>query len=119
MRGRLVEEQHRGVADECPRDRDALTFTPGKSARRRVRPCAESESLEAAPRAVPVGWGIGDQEMCVIALQARSNLAWAGDVLRNTSQQIGVSPTGEVQYQGPCSLTAFPWDHAKPGGPPR
>ena len=71
------------------------------------------------PRGVPVGWGIGDQEMCVIALQARTNLAWAGDVNRGTGEQVGVSPTGEVQYQGPCSLTAFPWDHEKPGGPPR
>lgn len=73
----------------------------------------------ANPRAVPVGWGIGDQEMCVIALQARTNLGFAGDVKRGTGQQIGVSPTGEVQYQGPCSLMAFPWDHEKPGGPPR
>jgi hypothetical protein len=71
------------------------------------------------PRSATVGWGIGDQEMCVIALQARTNLAWAGDVNRGTSQQVDVSPTGEVQYQGPCSLTAFPWDHEKPGGPPR
>jgi hypothetical protein len=71
------------------------------------------------PRNVSVGWGIGDQEMCVIALQARTNLAWVGDVTRGTGQQVGVSPTGEVQHQGPCSLTAFPWDHDKPGGPPR
>lgn len=71
------------------------------------------------PRSATVGWGIGDQEMCVIALQARSNLAWAGDVTEGTSQEVRVSPTGEVQHQGPCTLTAFPWDHAKPGGPPR
>ena len=71
------------------------------------------------PRAVPVGWGIGDQEMCVIALQARTNLGWTGDVSRGDGQQIGVSPDGEVQYAGPCTLTAFPWDHTKPGGPPR
>ncbi|HWO24914.1 MAG TPA: hypothetical protein VNO30_39500 [Kofleriaceae bacterium] len=71
------------------------------------------------PRSVPVGWGIGDQEMCVIALQARTSLAWAGDVTAGTSTQRDVSSTGEVQYDGPCSLTAFPWDFEKKGGPPR
>jgi hypothetical protein len=71
------------------------------------------------PRDATVGWGIGDQEMCVVALQARTNLAWVGDVTRGTDQQVGESPTGEVQHQGPCALTAFPWDHDKPGGPPR
>lgn len=71
------------------------------------------------PRGVSVGWGIGDQEMCVVALQARTNLAWTGDVRRGTGQQTGVGPTGEIQYEGPCSLVAFPWDHDKPGGPPR
>jgi hypothetical protein len=73
----------------------------------------------ANPRPVPVGWGIGDQEMCVIALQARTNLGWSGDVTRGAGRQIGTGPDGEVQYDGPCTLTAFPWDHAKPGGPPR
>jgi hypothetical protein len=73
----------------------------------------------ANPRSAAVGWGIGDQEMCVIALQARSNLAWAGDVNRGTGTPLRVSPTGEVQYGGPCSLTAFPWDFDKPGGAPR
>ena len=71
------------------------------------------------PRNATVRWGIGDQEMCVIALQARTNLSWTGDVVRGTDQQVGVGPTGEVRHQGPCALTAFPWDHDKPGGPPR
>ncbi|MGN6109837.1 MAG: hypothetical protein ACTHU0_32315 [Kofleriaceae bacterium] len=71
------------------------------------------------PRDAAVGWGIGDQEMCVIALQARTDLAWDADVARGTSQQVGTGPTGEVGYAGPCALTAFPWDHEKPGGPPR
>jgi hypothetical protein len=71
------------------------------------------------PRNTVIGWGIGDQEMCVIALQARSNLAWDGDVARGAGQQVGVTPAGEVRYEGPCSLNAFPWDHEKPGGPPR
>ncbi|HWU86888.1 MAG TPA: hypothetical protein VN253_06420 [Kofleriaceae bacterium] len=71
------------------------------------------------PRNAVVRWGIGDQEMCVIAIQARTNLGWTGDALRGTGQQVGVGPTGEVHYQAPCSLTAFPWDFEKRGGPPR
>jgi hypothetical protein len=65
-----------------------------------------------------VGWGIGDQEMCVIALQARSNLAWTGDVTSG-SDRSAISPTGELQNRGPCTITAFPWDYDKPGGPAR
>jgi hypothetical protein len=57
--------------------------------------------------------------MCVVALQARSNLAWDGDVSEGSGQTVGVTPGGEVQHAGPCSLTAFPWDFEKPGGPPR
>ena len=71
------------------------------------------------PREAAVGWGIGDQEMCVVALQARTNLAWDGDVPDGTSAKVGTSATGEEQHAGPCSLNAFPWDHDKPGGPPR
>ena len=71
------------------------------------------------PRPDEVGWGIGDQEMCVVALQARTNFAWDAAVRRGTSAQVGTGPTGEVHYQGPCNLMAFPWDHEKPGGPAR
>jgi hypothetical protein len=71
------------------------------------------------PRPATVRWGIGDQEMCVIALQARTNLGWTGDVVRNTGAPVGMTPTGEHRHAGPCALMAFPWDHQKPGGPPR
>lgn len=70
------------------------------------------------PRSAVVGWGIGDQEMCVLALQARTNLAWTGDVTGG-SALTGVGPDGEHRYSGPCTLTAFPWDFDKPGGPAR
>jgi hypothetical protein len=70
------------------------------------------------PRDVPVGWGIGDQEMCVVALQARTNLAFDADVADGSSQELGMVD-GEMQHAGPCSLTAFPWDFTKPGGPAR
>lgn len=71
------------------------------------------------PRDALVGWGIGDQEMCVLALQARTDMAWDGDVRSGTGTMVGVGEDGEVQHQGPCSLLAIPWDHNKPGGPGR
>ena len=69
------------------------------------------------PRNAQIGWGIGDQEMCVVALQAKSNLAWDANV--SSESGVTVAPDGEMRHQGPCSLTAFVWDHDKPGGPPR
>ena len=65
---------------------------------------------------VALGWGIGDQEMCVVALQADTGLAFEGDVKAGTGAQLGVAPDGEIQYGGPCDLLAFPWDFEKPGG---
>ena len=67
------------------------------------------------PRAAAVGWGIGDQEMCVIALQATTNIGWAGDV-QHGDAMVGVAANGEVRHQGPCTMTAFPWDFEKEGG---
>jgi hypothetical protein len=66
------------------------------------------------PRSAQVGWGIGDQEMCVMALQAVTDFGWDADV--TTSALTGTSATGETQHTGPCSVLAFPWDFAKPGG---
>jgi hypothetical protein len=71
------------------------------------------------PRDVPVGWGIGDQEMCVVALQAESALAFESGVVDGDREQLGISEEGEVQYGGACSIQGFPWDFDKPGGPPR
>ncbi len=71
------------------------------------------------PRNATVGWGIGDQEMCVVALQARTNMGWDGDVKRGTGARTGTSANGELQYGGPCDLLAFEWDFNKAGGPPR
>jgi hypothetical protein len=71
------------------------------------------------PRSESVGWGIGDQEMCVVALQGKTEMAWDGDVRRGTGVNMGADGTGEIDYQGPCNLLAFAWDFDKPGGPPR
>lgn len=66
------------------------------------------------PRTKEVGWGIGDQEMCVMALQAVTDIGW--DATVNTGALTGTSPSGEKQYAGACDMLAFPWDFAKPGG---
>lgn len=71
------------------------------------------------PRTAQVGWGIGDQEMCVVALQAETELAWDGDVKRGTGIVDGMDDSGEFDHHGPCDLLAFPWDFDKAGGPPR
>jgi hypothetical protein len=68
------------------------------------------------PRSVAVGWGIGDQEMCVMALQAVTDIGWDADVVNGSGALLGTSATGEIEHRGPCSVTAFPWDFAKPGG---
>ena len=70
------------------------------------------------PRAVPVGWGIGDQEMCVIALQATTDIGFDAEVNDGTSAMVGTAPDGTVQHKGPCQVTAFPWDFEKAGGTP-
>ncbi len=68
------------------------------------------------PRSAQVGWGIGDQEMCVMALQAVTDFGWDADVVSGTNNRVGPSPSGEIMNTGPCQMTAFPWDFAKPGG---
>jgi hypothetical protein len=71
------------------------------------------------PRTAKVGWGIGDQEMCVVALQARTNISFDADVVHDSETSVETMPDGEIRHHGPCSITAFPWDQTKPGGPPR
>ncbi|HEX7699880.1 MAG TPA: hypothetical protein VF403_04135 [Kofleriaceae bacterium] len=67
------------------------------------------------PRSAEVGWGIGDQEMCVIALQAVTDIGWEGDVTSGDAV-MGTATDGEIQHGGTCGIQAFPWDFAKPGG---
>lgn len=71
------------------------------------------------PRNDVVGWGIGDQEMCVVALQARTEFAFEGDVPRDGGALVGPSGDGEIRYEGDCRLQGFQWDFTKAGGPPR
>jgi hypothetical protein len=71
------------------------------------------------PRSVEVKWGIGDQEMCVMALQAITDIGFDGAVPTGGGRKVGVSGGGEVQYEGGCGMLQFPWNFDKPGGPPR
>jgi hypothetical protein len=71
------------------------------------------------PRDEVIGWGIGDQEMCVMALQSRTEMGFDAKVGDGRSEQVGTGPDGEVQYRGACSVLGVPWDHQKPGGPER
>jgi len=71
------------------------------------------------PRSTEVVWGIGEQEMCVIAFQAISDVGWAAIVPEGTGQNLGVTGDGEMQAQGPCGMRSFVWDFNKAGGPPR
>jgi hypothetical protein len=67
------------------------------------------------PNGVEVGWGIGDQEMCVMAGFADTNMAFDANVEDGTGAAVGTE--GDVvQNTGPCSLIGFPWFHDKAGG---
>ncbi len=70
------------------------------------------------PRDVAVGWGIGDQEMCVTAIFAETDLAIEATVTRN-SAVTGTGTDGTIEHAGPCTILGVPWNHDKPGGPPR
>ncbi|MBA3539814.1 MAG: hypothetical protein H0T79_09310 [Deltaproteobacteria bacterium] len=71
------------------------------------------------PRQAEVGWGIGDQEMCVIALQAVTDVGFDAVVGDGADRRGEVTADGEVQHAGACALQLFPWDFEKPGGPAR
>lgn len=60
------------------------------------------------PRTAQVGWGIGDQEMCVASMQATTDIGWDGEVNDGTSAKVAAG-----QYTGPCSVTTYPWDFNK------
>ncbi|MFN3196889.1 MAG: hypothetical protein ACE366_00535 [Bradymonadia bacterium] len=58
------------------------------------------------PRDVPVGWGIGDQEMCVMLGLAESPVMLDGTVLSNNVD--GMGEDGRMQNSGDCRIIAIP-----------
>jgi hypothetical protein len=56
-------------------------------------------------REVPVGWGIGDQEMCVLLAFVDSPLMWAAYV-DDSSAPVG-EEDGATVFEGPCDVASF------------
>ncbi|PRP97134.1 c-type cytochrome domain-containing protein [Enhygromyxa salina] len=54
-------------------------------------------------RDVNVGWGIGDQEMCVMLGLAESKIMFDATVTGGT-KAVGTSPDGALDFQGPCGV---------------
>lgn len=71
------------------------------------------------PRSQEVGWGIGDQEMCVVGLMFRTNMAFDGLVYPGDGEEVGVREDGTIEHAGACTMLGVPWNHDKPGGPAR
>jgi hypothetical protein len=67
------------------------------------------------PRQEEVGWGIGDQEMCVMLGFTRSELGYDSWVQQGAA--VG-EDEGIAQFSGPCSVLGFPYSQDKPGGAP-
>jgi hypothetical protein len=59
------------------------------------------------PRTEQVGWGIGDQEMCVMLGFAETALAFDGEVA--TSDAVSAGVDGVVRGTGRCSVAGTPW----------
>ena len=60
-----------------------------------------------------VGWGIGDNEMCVMLGFADTEVAFDGHVLATDSTTTG--PDG-LSAVGACHVAGFPFDQKRPGG---
>ena len=68
------------------------------------------------PRDVSVGWGIGDQEMCVMLGFAASPIAF--DVSVEKNEVLGPDENGIVQNTGACTGMGFFFSQSKAGGTP-
>ncbi|PRP99042.1 hypothetical protein [Enhygromyxa salina] len=58
-------------------------------------------------RDVNVGWGIGDQEMCVMLALAETKVIMDMSVTGGTAS-VGVDENGVIEYEGPCGVLAVP-----------
>jgi hypothetical protein len=58
-------------------------------------------------RDVNVGWGIGDQEMCVMLGLAESQVMFDATVTGGTVA-VGTTPDGVVEFEGPCGMLVLP-----------
>ena len=58
------------------------------------------------PRDVSVGWGIGDQEMCVMLAFARSDFLF--DINVSADSKLTGEIDGVAVHEGPCAVTSIP-----------
>lgn len=58
------------------------------------------------PRDSVVGWGVGDQEMCVFLAFSDSTYNWGGGVLEQGTPENPQMVGNTMTYQNPCSLYA-------------
>jgi len=56
------------------------------------------------PRDTTVGWGVGDQEMCVLLAFTDSELVWAGGAISVDGAGSGSDTGTEIDYTHACSL---------------
>ena len=56
------------------------------------------------PRAEVVGWGVGDQEMCVFLAFSDSQFVWAGGAINIDGAGSGSDTGTEIDYTHTCSL---------------
>jgi hypothetical protein len=57
-----------------------------------------------------VGWGVGDQEMCVVLAFTDSSFTWAGGAIMPDGAGSGSDTGTEVDYTHPCALITAPAD---------
>jgi hypothetical protein len=69
-------------------------------------------------REVEVGWGIGDQEMCVMLGFAHMDMLFEAYVGDATGMAAG-NVNGVETFTGPCQFLGVPYDPDKGGGEPR
>lgn len=60
------------------------------------------------PRSQAVGWGIGDQEMCVFLAFSDSTFLWSGGVNTRQEPQNETQVGNMLQYTNPCMVVPLP-----------
>jgi hypothetical protein len=60
------------------------------------------------PRSQAVGWGIGDQEMCVFLAFSDSTYLWSGGVNTRQAPQNETQVGNMLQYTNPCMVVPLP-----------
>jgi hypothetical protein len=63
------------------------------------------------PRDEVVGWGVGDQEMCIVFAFTDSPLVWSGGVPFVDAPGPGTDNNGVIDYMHECITTAADGTH--------